>query len=66
MSLLIIQPNLTSKEAHDWLVDVFIQILDTFCDLEDLAHYEDTTIAEMLSYADTDAIFEKAMKGLLE
>ena len=60
MPLLIIQPNLTSKEAHEWLVDVFIQIVDAI-DPEDL---EEPTIN--LSYKDVDAIFEKAMKGLLK
>ncbi len=66
MSLLIIQPDLTSKEAHKWLIDVFIQILE-YIDLEDEPTADDLTyLVETLSYKNVDAIFEKAMKGLLE
>lgn len=61
MSLLIIQPNLTSKEAHEWLVDVFEQIVDAI-DPDDPLAYD----VESLSYEDVDAIFEKAVKGLLK
>lgn len=60
MPLLIIQPNFTSKEAHDWLVDIFVQIVDAI-DPDELGK---PTIN--LSYKEVDAIFEKAMKGLLE
>ena len=62
MSLLIIQPDLTSKEAHEWLLEVFRQIIAAVDpDDDDLAIW-----AESMSYKDVDAIFEKAMKGLLE
>lgn len=59
MPLLIIQPNLTSEEAHEWLLEVFAQILDAI-DLD----ADDFTAC--LSYKDVDAIFEKAVKGLLK
>ena len=61
MPLLIIQPNFTSEEAREWLVDVFTQIMDAVDPDDDLAIW-----AESMSYKDVDAIFEKAMKGLLE
>jgi len=60
MSLLIIQPNFTSEEAHEWLTRLWIQIVDAI----DPDDYE--TGAINLSYKDTDAIFEKAMEGLLK
>ena len=66
MSLLIIQPNLTSKEAHDWLVDVFIQMARAMAPDEEIIDDFARCIEVLLSYEDTDAIFEKAMKGLLE
>ena len=65
MPLLIIQPNLTSKEAHDWLVDVFIQMLECI-EPNEVTEADLTYDAKHLSYEDADAIFEKAMKGLLE
>lgn len=65
MSLLIIQPNLTSKEAHEWLALLFIQILDAidpfYSDIDNLIYQ-----AKVLNYKDVDAIFEKAMEGLLK
>lgn len=64
MPLLIIQPNFTSKEAHEWLVDVFVQMLER---ISNEAIADDLTYdAKHLSYKDVDAIFEKAMKGLLK
>lgn len=65
MPLLIIQPDLTSKEAQEWLVLLFIQMLDAI-DLDKPTTVDLTYYAECLSYKDVDAIFEKAMKGLLE
>lgn len=65
MPLLIIQPNFTSKEAQKWLEFLFIQMLDAI-DLDEQTTDDLTYCAECLSYEDVDAIFEKAMKGLLE
>lgn len=63
MPLLIIEPNYTTKEAHEWLQDVFVQILDAI-ELDEPATW--AYYVEKLSYADVDAIFERAMKGLVE
>ena len=66
MSLLIIQPNLASEEAHKWLVDVFVQMLDATDSNYPLTADNFAYVAEHLSYEETDAIFEKAMEGLLK
>ena len=65
MPMLIIQPNNTTQEAREWLVDVFVQMLDAIDlhedDVSDLTHY-----AESLSYKDADTIFEYAVERLIE
>ncbi len=65
MSLLIIQPNLTSKEAHEWLVDVFTQLLNA-TGLGEPIMVNLFNCVNRLPYKDADAIFEKAMEGLLK
>ena len=67
MSLLIIQPDNTTKEAHEWLVGVFVQILDAFpIDFDENTTDDLTYFVECLSYKDVDTIFEKAVEGLLK
>ena len=64
MPLLTIEPNLDSREAHKWLLDVFLQILERI-EIEEETADNLTCEVELLPFADTDIIFEKAIRGLL-